>query len=89
MPLMVASVALAIKRARDRRRFRRDFHEYSQVFPSRVAGWSTAYLCQRCHVAFIPAGSLGSPEAQAAPVPAFRALVATVAADLRSRGLLT
>jgi len=88
VPFLSASIALSIKRARDRRKFRRDFREYSQVFPSQVAVWSTAYLCQRCHVAYIPAGVFGFREPQAVPVPAFQSLVATVAADLRARGLL-
>ncbi|WP_158844497.1 hypothetical protein [Streptomyces sp. NRRL WC-3742] len=82
-PFLIAAVALTLKRAKERRRLRREFQEYSVVQPSLATAWSATYLCRRCHVAFLPEGALGLGGSAMAPVPAFRTLVETVARRLR------
>ncbi|MFF8771518.1 hypothetical protein [Kitasatospora sp. NPDC015120] len=84
-PFLLTAVGLLIGRARFRRRARREFEAYAAVHPSLVSAWQSSYLCQRCHVAFLPAGALGLDLGSTAvvPVPRFPDLVAFVAGRLR------
>ncbi|MFD7902677.1 hypothetical protein ACFV4F_38595 [Kitasatospora sp. NPDC059722] len=82
-PFVLAAVLLIIQRSRTRRRSQKAFEAHSVVYPSFATAWSAAYLCLRCHVAYVPEGALGIGASPAVPVHRFPDLVASTAARLR------
>ncbi|MGW2251898.1 hypothetical protein ACWCXH_17085 [Kitasatospora sp. NPDC001660] len=82
-PFVFAAVMMLVNRAKFRRRAQQDFQAHSAVYPSYAAAWSAAYLCQRCHVAYVPEGALPIAASPAVPVHRFPDLVAGTAARLR------
>ncbi|MEE1783222.1 hypothetical protein PUR71_09880 [Streptomyces sp. SP17BM10] len=82
-PFVFAAVMMLINRAKSRRQAREAFQSHSVVYPSFATAWSAAYLCLRCHVAYVPEGALATGASPAVPVHRFPDLVATTAARLR------
>lgn len=84
LPFVVVAVTLLFHRLRTQRRNKEQFERYSAVYPSLLTVWNATYLCQRCHLGFVPAGALGG-EPVAAPVHDFQHLVSSLATGLRNR----
>lgn len=85
LPFVLVAATLFVHRLRTQQRNKQHFRQYSAMYPSLSAVWNAAFLCQRCHLAFIPAGALGPGEPAAAPVPHFQHMVSSLAGKLRSR----
>ncbi len=85
LPFVLIAAGLLIHRIRTQRRNKQNFRQYSAVYPSLATVWNAAFLCQRCHLGFVPAGALGRGEPAATPVPQFQQMVWSLAGELRSR----
>lgn len=85
LPFVVIAAALLVLRIRTRQRNKQNFRQYSAIYPSLSEVWHAAFLCQRCHLGFLPAGALGRSEPAATAVPQFQQMVWSLAEELRSR----
>jgi hypothetical protein len=85
LPFVLVAAILLVHRIRTQQRNKQHFRQYSAIYPSLSTIWNATFLCQRCHLGFVPAGALGRGEPAAAAVPHFQQMVSSLASELRSR----
>lgn len=83
MPFVVVAAVLIGRRVGDHGRARAAFAAQTAAHPGLMAVWSAAYVCVRCHLAYVPADAIAAAGPRIAPVPQFQHMVVALANGLR------